>query len=126
MNNMEEIKHLIAPFLFVDLIKFCCFNSSFASFSAAKELPFDLEDALLLWLNKINTTNERRLRKSRSPEVSGNGSPGRFRFKRDHALEKSQTLFTKLDDLQMDLANGKALLSLLLFYFPDALSHESK
>ena len=102
------------------------FHSSFASFNAAKELPFDLEDALLLWINKVNSTNEKRIKKVRSPETSLNSSPGRFRFKRDQVLEKSLTLFPKLDDLQMDVSNGRALLSLLLFYCPDALSYESK
>ena len=105
---------------------FCCFNSSFASFNAAKELPFDLEDALLLWLNKVSATNEKRLRKARSPDASSAASSGRFRFRREQILARSPTLFPKLDDLQIDVANGKALLSLLLFYFPETLSHESE
>ena len=100
--------------------------SSFASFNAAKELPFDLEDALLLWLNKVNYSNERRVKKVRSPDASGNTSAGRFRFKRNQVLEKSWTLFPKLDDLQADVSNGKALLSLLLFYCPEALTYEGK
>ena len=101
-------------------------DSTFASFSAAKELPFDLEDALLLWLNKINSTNERRIHKSRSVEPNANESPRRFRFKKDQVLEKPSNLFPKLDDLQTDVANGKALLSLVYFYCPDVLSLESK
>jgi len=99
--------------------------SSFASFNAAKELPFDLEDALLLWLNKVSATNEKRLRKARSPDASSAASSGRFRFRREQILARSPTLFPKLDDLQIDVANGKALLSLLLFYFPETLSHEN-
>ena len=99
-------------------------DRTFATFNAAKELPFDLEDALLLWLNKINNTNDRRIQKTKSPESSSEISPRRFRFKKDQKVDKPENLFPKLDDLQSDLADGKTLLSLVLFYCPDTLTHE--
>eukprot|EP00795_Rhopilema_esculentum_P008199 gene8199-14133_t len=113
INHSVNIQHIVKAV------------SAFASFSAAKELPFDLEDALLLWLNKINSTNERWIHKSKSVEPNANESPRRFRFKKDQVLEKPSNWFPKLDDLQTDVANGKALLSLVYFYCPDVLSLES-
>lgn len=29
----------------------------FSTFSASKELPFDLEDAMVFWINKVQTKN---------------------------------------------------------------------
>ena len=98
------------------------FFRRFASFNAAKELPFDSEDAFLLWLNKINVTNDSKIQKKVPTSESKKESPRRFRFKRDQLIEKTPKLFPKIDDLQKDIADGKALLSLIMFYCPDVIS----
>eukprot|EP00794_Sanderia_malayensis_P011804 gene11804-13027_t len=99
----------------------------FGTFNPSKEQPFDYEDAFLLWLNKISTTNNitvaKRKQSAVTDAVSGtNAEPSRrFRFKRDQVIERAPKVFPKLDDFQRDIADGKSLLSLIVFYCPDAL-----
>ena len=96
----------------------------------SKELPFDLEDALLLWINKISLAlNENQLRKQRQRAeqlLQNQDKAKRFRFRRDQLQPKVQTLFPVLDDLLKDISNGQSLLGIVVFYYPSAVKIEGE
>ncbi|XP_048590718.1 uncharacterized protein LOC5518363 isoform X4 [Nematostella vectensis] len=100
----------------------------FASFNASRELPFDLEDALLLWVNKICTTlNESHLKQQKQHAeqlLQNQDKAKRFRFRRDQLQPKIQSLFPVIDDLLKDLSDGQCLLAIIMFYHPDAIKFE--
>ena len=89
-------------------------------------MPFDIEGAAVLWINKLNTTNTNmHLRKRSTPPAAPyqDGVATRLRIRKDQVVETKvfpsvQTLFHLLND-------GRSLLSVLLFYFPDAVKVES-
>jgi hypothetical protein len=92
---------------------------SYGSFNASRELPFDLEDALLLWVNKVchyalkQLTDEPR-------KMDGKISDARQR--RRLRAKVGQTQLPFMDDLVKDLSDGRSLGVLTSFYLPDALS----
>ncbi|XP_022802926.1 calmodulin-regulated spectrin-associated protein 2-like isoform X3 [Stylophora pistillata] len=102
--------------------------SKFSSFNASKELPFDLEDALLLWINKISTVlNENQLKKQKHHAeqlLQNQDKAKRFRFRRDQLQPKVQTVFPLMEELLKDISNGKSLLGILMFYHPTVINIE--
>jgi hypothetical protein len=93
-------------------------------------MPFDVESAAVLWINKLNATNTSMHLRKRSPAVapptasSQESIATRLRIHKDKVVEAKvfptvQTLFHALND-------GRSLLSIILFYFPDALKVGSK
>ena len=102
--------------MFVNLIRYHYRN--FSQFNASKELPFDLEDAVLLWMNKINEANISTHQKY-NIEASV-----KVRYHKDRLVEK--TVFPRVNHLNDCFIDGKTMLSLLLFYFPDVLLIDSK
>ena len=88
----------------------------FSNFNASKELPFDLEDALTLWLNKVNHANTKRYQNTK-PGMSTLPQPG-TKFVR----EKPACInFPFIEDLVECFPDGKSVLSALLFYCPDVI-----
>lgn len=100
----------------------------FAPFNASKELPFDQEDALLLWLNKVsNTLNEKEINKQKLHAenlLRDQDKAKRFRFRRDQLQPKAQTLFPTIDDLLKGVSDGQCLLGVVMFYFGDSIKLE--
>ncbi|XP_031567239.1 uncharacterized protein LOC116302157 isoform X2 [Actinia tenebrosa] len=94
----------------------------FAPFNASKELPFDLEDSLLLWINKVCSTlndNEIKKQKLRAEDLLRDQDKAkRFRFRRDQLQPKIQQLFPVIDDLLKGISDGQCLLGLISFYYP--------
>ncbi|XP_057309333.1 calmodulin-regulated spectrin-associated protein 1-B-like isoform X2 [Hydractinia symbiolongicarpus] len=89
LNNKVTIQHI------VDVVR------NFSTYNASKELPFDLEDAFLLWINKVNLS------------VENNSN-------RSH--QQGAKKFRQANDLKSCLRDSKMLLSLFSFYFPDVLN----
>ena len=85
----------------------------FGSFNAAKEMPFDVEDALILWLSKINEINIAQFKKGEYSAVRE--FPSRL-----------VTSFPMAKNICDSFGDTKTMLSLLLFYLPDTLKVESK
>jgi len=84
---------------------------SISTFNAAKEMPFDVEDALVLWLSKI------------SEIISAD-------FKREEGGHADATLVLSkslpvVKNVCESFQNTKTMLSLLLFYMPDFVGAES-
>lgn len=102
--------------------------STFSSFNASKELPFDLEDALLLWMNKICAAlNENQLKKQKQHAeqlLQNQDKAKRFRFRRDQLQPKVQIAFPMMEELLKDISDGKSLLGIIMFYHPTVIGIE--
>ncbi|XP_063172483.1 calmodulin-regulated spectrin-associated protein 1 isoform X2 [Candoia aspera] len=68
----------------------------FSTFSASKELPYDLEDAMIFWINKV-------------------------RYRRDHLSSRQLPFFPLLEDLMKDCSDGAALLAVIHYYCPEQM-----
>ncbi|XP_041727498.2 calmodulin-regulated spectrin-associated protein 1-B-like isoform X1 [Coregonus clupeaformis] len=95
----------------------------FSTFSASKELPFDLEDAMVFWINKVNLKmreiTERELKAKQHPLESP--SHQKVRYRRENALCRQLPFFPLLEDLMRDVCDGAALLIVVHYYCPDLM-----
>ncbi|XP_016131065.1 calmodulin-regulated spectrin-associated protein 1-B-like [Sinocyclocheilus grahami] len=106
----------------------------FSTFSASKELPFDLEDAMVFWINKVNlkmreiTEKEHKSKQHLLESPSHQKSPSKWywklvpvRYRRDHASGRQLPFFSLLEDLTRDVCDGAALLTVVHYYCPDLM-----
>ncbi|KAJ7993637.1 hypothetical protein DPEC_G00256710 [Dallia pectoralis] len=95
----------------------------FSTFSASKELPFDLEDAMVFWINKVNLKMremaERELKVKQHPLESP--SHQKVRYRREHSSGRQLPFFPVLEDLMRDVSDGAALLTVVHYYCPDLM-----
>ncbi|XP_013362147.1 PREDICTED: calmodulin-regulated spectrin-associated protein 1 isoform X3 [Chinchilla lanigera] len=68
----------------------------FSTFSASKELPYDLEDAMVFWINKV-------------------------RYRREHLSARQSPYFPLLEDLMRGSSDGAALLAVVHYYCPEQM-----
>ena len=107
------------------MANFLLFYRRFSTFNAAKELPFDLESAVLLWLNKINfanTTLQMKQQIQQQQHQQQNLNNERIRVRKDQLTEKK--VFPRVNSLKDVLCDGKTLLSIIVFYFNSAVNIE--
>ncbi|XP_066922292.1 calmodulin-regulated spectrin-associated protein 1-like isoform X2 [Clytia hemisphaerica] len=88
-----------------------------SSFNASREMPFDLESSILLWLNKMNSHNT--LHHLRKKSVARDPDTSKIRIRKDQLVEAK--ILPQQKSLMQALRNGVSLLSLVLYYFGDAL-----
>ncbi|KAF1377705.1 hypothetical protein PFLUV_G00203510 [Perca fluviatilis] len=109
----------------------------FSNFSASKELPFDLEDAMVFWINKVNikmrelVEKELKMKQHLMEPPSHQKSPSKWywklvpvRYRRDHLSGRTLQHFPLLDDLLKDVCDGMALLAVIHFYCPELIRLE--
>nr|XP_046241438.1 calmodulin-regulated spectrin-associated protein 1-B isoform X2 [Scatophagus argus] len=98
----------------------------FSTFSASKELPFDLEDAMVFWINKVNMKmreiTEREHKVKHHPLESP--SHQKVRYRREHASGRQLPFFPLVEDLMRDVCDGAALLTVVHCYCPDLMKLE--
>ncbi|XP_062929664.1 calmodulin-regulated spectrin-associated protein 1-B isoform X3 [Mobula hypostoma] len=98
----------------------------FSTFSASKELPYDLEDAMVFWINKVNlkmreiTEKEFKLKQ----QVIESPSHQKVRYRRDHPLSKQLPFFPLMEDLMRDACDGCSLLAVIHYYCPELMKLE--
>ncbi|KAE8582324.1 hypothetical protein XENTR_v10020081 [Xenopus tropicalis] len=106
----------------------------FSTFSASKELPYDLEDAMVFWINKVNLKmreileREHRIKQQVIESPSHPKSPSKWywklvpiRYRRDHPSNRHLPYFPILEDLMKDISDGAALLTIIHFYCPEQM-----
>nr|XP_055056689.1 calmodulin-regulated spectrin-associated protein 1-B isoform X3 [Misgurnus anguillicaudatus] len=95
----------------------------FSTFSASKELPFDLEDAMVFWINKVNMKMREITEKEHKSKQHLLESPShqKVRYRRDHGSGRQQPYFPLLEDLIRDVCDGAALLTVVHYYCPDLM-----
>uniref|UniRef100_A0A669E7D0 Calmodulin regulated spectrin-associated protein 1a n=1 Tax=Oreochromis niloticus TaxID=8128 RepID=A0A669E7D0_ORENI len=98
----------------------------FSTFSASKELPYDLEDAMLFWINKVNIKLREITEKECKMKQHLLESPShqKVRYRRDHLSGRTLQHFPLLDDLLKDVCDGTALLAVIHFYCPELVRLE--
>ncbi|XP_034026808.1 calmodulin-regulated spectrin-associated protein 1-B isoform X1 [Thalassophryne amazonica] len=106
----------------------------FSTFSASKELPYDLEDAMVFWINKVNmkmreiSEKEHKVKHHPLESPSHQKSPSKWywklvpvRYRREHASGRQLPFFPLLEDLMRDVCDGAALLTVVHYYCPDLM-----
>ncbi|KAK7934323.1 hypothetical protein WMY93_005219 [Mugilogobius chulae] len=106
----------------------------FSTFSASKELPFDLEDAMVFWINKVNTKmremseKEHKVKHHPLESPSHQKSPSKWywklvpvRYRREHGSGRQVPFFPPVEDLMRDVCDGAALLAVVHYYCPDLM-----
>ncbi|CAN9502897.1 unnamed protein product [Ophioblennius macclurei] len=94
------------------------------SHSDAQQLPYDTEDAITTWINKVNEhlkdilVGEQKLREASLHD--SNSTTQKARYRREHP-QKSAPSLPLVDNLQKDNTDGCALTALLHFYCPQAV-----
>uniref|UniRef100_A0A3B4FN71 Calmodulin regulated spectrin associated protein 1 n=1 Tax=Pundamilia nyererei TaxID=303518 RepID=A0A3B4FN71_9CICH len=117
----------------------------FSTFSASKELPFDLEDAMVFWINKVNmkmreiAEREHKVKhhplespSHQKPDVMhelahcmlGPEELSEVRYRREHASGRQLPFFPLLEDLMRDVCDGAALLTVVHYYCSDLMKLE--
>ncbi|XP_034361255.1 calmodulin-regulated spectrin-associated protein 1 isoform X4 [Arvicanthis niloticus] len=106
----------------------------FSTFSASKELPYDLEDAMVFWINKVNlkmreiTEKEVKLKQQPLESPAHQKSPSKWywklvpvRYRREHLSARQSPYFPLLEDLMRDGSDGAALLAVVHYYCPEQM-----
>ncbi|KAJ8286573.1 hypothetical protein GJAV_G00040720 [Gymnothorax javanicus] len=98
----------------------------FSTFSASKELPFDLEDAMVFWINKVNLKMREIAEKELKLKQHLLESPShqKVRYRRDHLSGRQLPFFPLLEDLMKDVCDGAALLAVVHYYCPELMKLE--
>uniref|UniRef100_A0A8C5DBA3 Calmodulin-regulated spectrin-associated protein 1-B-like n=1 Tax=Gouania willdenowi TaxID=441366 RepID=A0A8C5DBA3_GOUWI len=98
----------------------------FSHFSASKELPYDLEEAMVFWINKVNMKMREITEKESKMKQNLLDSPNhqKVRYRRDHLSGRTLQHFPLLDDLLKDVSDGTALLAVVHFYCPELIRLE--
>ncbi|CAJ1072106.1 calmodulin-regulated spectrin-associated protein 2-like isoform X1 [Xyrichtys novacula] len=93
-----------------------------------QELPYDTEDAITTWINKVNEhlkdilVEEQKLREASNQE--SNSTTHKARYRKEHAQQKSAPSLPLVENLLKDNTDGCALTTLLHFYCPQAVRLE--
>uniref|UniRef100_A0A803TLK1 Calmodulin regulated spectrin associated protein 1 n=1 Tax=Anolis carolinensis TaxID=28377 RepID=A0A803TLK1_ANOCA len=95
----------------------------FSTFSASKDLPYDLEDAMIFWINKVNLKMREITEKEIKLKQQLLESPGhqKVRYRRDHLSSRQLPFFPLLEDLMKDCSDGAALLAVIHYYCPEQM-----
>ncbi|KAK2509538.1 hypothetical protein MC885_001085 [Smutsia gigantea] len=95
----------------------------FSTFSASKELPYDLEDAMVFWVNKVNLKMREITEKEVKLKQQLLESPAhqKVRYRREHPSTRQPPHFPLLEDLMRDGRDGAALLAVVHYYCPEQM-----
>ncbi|XP_029768217.1 calmodulin-regulated spectrin-associated protein 2 isoform X2 [Terrapene carolina triunguis] len=99
----------------------------YSAFFQATDLPYDIEDAVMYWINKVNEhlkdimEQEQKLKEHHSVETPG-GQKARYR--KEQTLLKQLPCIPLVENLLKDGTDGCALAALIHFYCPDIVKLE--
>ncbi|XP_065410397.1 calmodulin-regulated spectrin-associated protein 2 isoform X7 [Chrysemys picta bellii] len=99
----------------------------YSAFFQATDLPYDIEDAVMYWINKVNEhlkdimEQEQKLKEHQSVETPG-GQKARYR--KEQTLLKQLPCIPLVENLLKDGTDGCALAALIHFYCPDIVKLE--
>uniref|UniRef100_A0A3Q1IFR0 Calmodulin regulated spectrin-associated protein family, member 2b n=1 Tax=Anabas testudineus TaxID=64144 RepID=A0A3Q1IFR0_ANATE len=93
-----------------------------------QELPYDTEDAIITWINKVNEhlrdilVEEQKLREASFQE--SNTTTHKARYRREHVQQRNVPSLPLVENLLKDNTDGCALTALLHLYCPQAVRLE--
>uniref|UniRef100_A0A3B3WRR4 Calmodulin regulated spectrin-associated protein 1a n=1 Tax=Poecilia mexicana TaxID=48701 RepID=A0A3B3WRR4_9TELE len=98
----------------------------FSNISASKELPYNLEEAMILWINKITIKMRELTEKECKVKQHFLESPShhKVRYRRDHLSGRTLQHFPLVEDILKDVSDGTALLAVIHFYCPEVVKLE--
>ncbi|KAM9620806.1 calmodulin-regulated spectrin-associated protein 2 isoform 4-T4 [Morphnus guianensis] len=111
----------------VSVEKVIACTQQYSSFFQATDLPYDIEDAVMYWINKVNEhlkdimEQEQKLKEHHSAESAG-GQKARYR--KEQTLLKQLPCIPLVENLLKDGTDGCALAALIHFYCPDIVKLE--
>ncbi|NWH77351.1 CAMP2 protein, partial [Piaya cayana] len=122
----------------VSVEKVIACTQQYSSFFQATDLPYDIEDAITYWINKVNDhlkdimEQEQKLKEHHSTEsAGGQKSPTKWfwklvpaRYRKEQTLLKQLPCIPLVENLLEDGRDGCALAALVHFYCPDIVKLE--
>ncbi|XP_072722628.1 calmodulin-regulated spectrin-associated protein 2 isoform X3 [Ciconia boyciana] len=111
----------------ISIEKVIACTQQYSSFFQATDLPYDIEDAVMYWINKVNEhlkdimEQEQKLKEHHSAESAG-GQKARYR--KEQTLLKQLPCIPLVENLLKDGTDGCALAALIHFYCPDIVKLE--
>ncbi|XP_028918042.1 calmodulin-regulated spectrin-associated protein 2 isoform X2 [Ornithorhynchus anatinus] len=110
----------------------------YSAFFQATDLPYDIEDAIMYWINKVNDhlkdilEQEQKLKDHHTVETpGGQKSPSKWfwklvpaRYRKEQTLLKQLPCIPLVENLLKDGTDGCALAALIHFYCPDIVRLE--
>uniref|UniRef100_A0A3B3V755 Calmodulin regulated spectrin-associated protein family, member 2a n=1 Tax=Poecilia latipinna TaxID=48699 RepID=A0A3B3V755_9TELE len=107
----------------VNVEKVMACTHQYSSGDSEEERPYDIEDAVTTWINKVNeylkdVAQEQKKKETQSAEQTG--SP-RARYRKEQASTQLAPWIPPVDNLLKDSTDGSALGALLHFYCPQLL-----
>ncbi|NXJ21393.1 CAMP2 protein, partial [Dicrurus megarhynchus] len=113
-------------------------TQQYSTFFQATEVPYDIEDAVMYWINKVNEhlkdimEQEQKLKEHHSVEsAGGQKSPTKWfwklvpaRYRKEQTLLKQLPCIPLVENLLKDGTDGCALAALIHFYCPDVIKLE--
>uniref|UniRef100_A0A8B9C5J5 Calmodulin regulated spectrin associated protein family member 2 n=1 Tax=Anser brachyrhynchus TaxID=132585 RepID=A0A8B9C5J5_9AVES len=122
----------------VSVEKVIACTQQYSSFFQATDLPYDIEDAVMFWINKVNEhlkdimEQEQKLKEHHSAEsAGGQKSPTKWfwklvpaRYRKEQTLLKQLPCIPLVENLLKDGTDGCALAALIHFYCPDIVKLE--
>lgn len=89
------------------------------------ELPYDTEDAIITWINKVNEhLRDILVEEHKLKEAASQDNTQKARYRREHAQQRIVPVLPLLDNLLKDNTDGCAMTALLHFYCPQAVRLE--
>ncbi|XP_062436936.1 calmodulin-regulated spectrin-associated protein 2 isoform X2 [Rhea pennata] len=122
----------------VSVEKVIACTQQYSSFFQASDLPYDIEDAVMFWINKVNEhlkdimEQEQKLKEHHTAEsAGGQKSPTKWfwklvpaRYRKEQTLLKQLPCIPLVENLLKDGTDGCALAALIHFYCPDIVKLE--
>ncbi|NWR86783.1 CAMP2 protein, partial [Furnarius figulus] len=122
----------------VSVEKVIACTQQYSAFLQATDVPYDIEDAVMYWINKVNEhlkdimEQEQKLKEHHSAEsAGGQKSPTKWfwklvpaRYRKEQTLLKQLPCIPLVENLLKDGTDGCALAALIHFYCPDIIKLE--
>ncbi|XP_028344063.1 calmodulin-regulated spectrin-associated protein 2 isoform X2 [Physeter macrocephalus] len=122
----------------VSVEKVAACAQQYSAFFQATDLPYDIEDAVMYWINKVNEhlkdimEQEQKLKDHHTVEASGGQkSPSKWfwklvpaRYRKEQTLLKQLPCIPLVENLLKDGSDGCALAALIHFYCPGVVRLE--
>ncbi|KAM4642656.1 calmodulin-regulated spectrin-associated protein 2 [Discoglossus pictus] len=99
----------------------------YSPFFQATELPYDIEDAVTYWINKVNghlkgiIEQEQRLKEQQNMDPS---TGQKARYRKEHTLFKQLPCIPLMENILKDGTDGCAISALIHFYCPELVRLE--
>ncbi|KAG8436564.1 hypothetical protein GDO86_007611 [Hymenochirus boettgeri] len=99
----------------------------YSPFFQAADMPYDIEDAVMCWINKVNghlkgiLEQEQGMKMQQSPDTN---TTQKARYRKEHNLFKPLPCISLMENILKDGTDGCAISALIHFYCPELMQLE--